>query len=43
MRSFVPIANNNTPAANSPWLATFPRSQAASFKRQATSVLNNCK
>jgi hypothetical protein len=38
MRSFVPIANNNTPAAHSPWLATFPRLQATSYKRQASSV-----
>ena len=29
--------NNNTPAAHSPWLATFPRLQATSRKLQATS------
>ena len=33
-----PKLNNNTPAAHSPWLATFHRSQATSLKQQATSV-----
>ena len=32
-----PKLNNNTPAAHSPWLATFPRLQASSYKLQATS------
>jgi hypothetical protein len=31
------FANNNTPAAHSPWLATFHLFQATSVKPQATS------
>ena len=31
------LRNNNTPAAHSPWLATFPRLQATSVKLQAAS------
>jgi hypothetical protein len=31
------FANNITPAAHPPWLATFPRLQASSVKLQASS------